>query len=500
MDSKLSARTLILLLSATALSAAAFYFGTDMFPPWWLMWLAAVPVLCVVTRVRWWEGALIALAARSIGGLSGWSYRAEEIKIPLWLNLASVLLPALEFTFAVLLFRSFAKRQRPWLAIVAFPSLSVALEYLNSLAFGTFGNTAYTQMDEVLVLQIGAMAGIWGISFVVQLLAPMIAAIAAPATPAHCRKHLTLAVVLIFAAVFGYGGWRTWATPPAQASVRVGLLASSAAQNIFPQGDQDALRLMHDYARQVPALAARGAKIIVLPEMSALVRESISGEIDTLFEQTARSTHTQILLGVLHAVDAPSIASPAVTYNEARLYSGSTTSPVVYRKHHLVPVLEQARPGTGISIVHEPLGKIGLAICRDMDYSDPARDYGEQGVGLLLVPAWDQYVDRWSHGHMALMRGVEYGYSIVRTAKLGFLTVSDDRGRVLAEATNAPAQTLTTLLATVPVRHDATLYARWGDWFAWLALASSGGLLLLLSWTARSASVAPALTTHSVTP
>ena len=477
MDSR--RKTVTVMLLVTALSAVAFYFASDMFPPWWTMWVAALPVLWAVARVSPWEAAAIALLARSIGGLSGWSYRGEVIKIPLWLNITWVLVPALAFTVAVLFFRAFIKRRQPWLALLAFPSLLVASEYLTSQISGTFGNTAYTQMDNILVLQIGALAGIWGISFVVQLLAPMIAAIAAPAIPTGTRRQLTITLVLIFAAVFGYGGWRTWATPAAPSSVRVGLLASDVSQNIFPSSDQDAMRLMQDYARQVPVLAAQGARIVVLPEMTAIVHDSISGDIDTLFEQTARNAHTQILLGVLH-VAGPS-GAPVAAFNEARLYSESAAvPPVVYRKRHLVPVLEgRTTPVNSFSTLSQPLGKIGLEICRDMDYSDPARQYGQAGVGLLLVPAWDMNIDRWWHGHMALMRGVENGYSIVRVAKQGFLTVSDDRGRVLAEATNTPDHSFTTLMATVPVRHDTTLYQSWGDWFAWLTLLSSAGLILL---------------------
>jgi apolipoprotein N-acyltransferase len=86
---------------------------------------------------------------------------------------------------------------------------------------------------------------------------------------------------------------------------------------------------------------------------------------------------------------------------------------------------------------------------------------------MLLVPAWDFDVDRLWHGHMAILRGVEDGFTIVRAAKQGFLTVSDDRGRVLAETRTTPQEPFTTLVAAVPVRHDPTLYQRWGDWFAW---------------------------------
>jgi apolipoprotein N-acyltransferase len=60
---------------------------------------------------------------------------------------------------------------------------------------------------------------------------------------------------------------------------------------------------------------------------------------------------------------------------------------------------------------------------------------------------------------------------VVRAAKQGVLTVSDDRGRVLAERDSASVP-FASLLTDAPVRHDDTLYLRWGDWFAWLAAAA----------------------------
>jgi apolipoprotein N-acyltransferase len=65
---------------------------------------------------------------------------------------------------------------------------------------------------------------------------------------------------------------------------------------------------------------------------------------------------------------------------------------------------------------------------------------------------------------------VEDGFSIVRTAKDGYLTVSDNRGRVVAE-TRSDAAPFATLLASVPSVHSATVYLLLGDWFGWLACA-----------------------------
>src|SRR5262249_2165347 len=134
MDSKLNRRILTLALIAIALSGAAFYLSTGLEPLWWPMWLAALPVLWVAPRLPWWAAALGALTARAIGGLSTWTYYLR-LHFPLWLRLEALLMPAIAFAIAVLLFRAFFRRGNPWLAIVSLPSFVVAYEYLTSLVF-----------------------------------------------------------------------------------------------------------------------------------------------------------------------------------------------------------------------------------------------------------------------------------------------------------------------------------------------------------------------------
>jgi apolipoprotein N-acyltransferase len=68
------------------------------------------------------------------------------------------------------------------------------------------------------------------------------------------------------------------------------------------------------------------------------------------------------------------------------------------------------------------------------------------------------------------MRGVEDGFSLVRSAHNGYLTVADNRGRILAE-TRSDSAPFATLLARVPAGHSPTVFLLLGDWFGWIALA-----------------------------
>jgi apolipoprotein N-acyltransferase len=457
---------------------------------WWPVWIAPLPILFLAPKMRVWEAFAAALAAHALAGLSFWNYLRYTVQFPLWLELVSILIPSACFAFALVLYQGFARKNRRWLAAISFPVVIVAAEYLFSLSQGTFINTGYTQLKNLPVLQLAAVAGLWGISFTVNLFPAGLAALAA--APAKSRLRFGTALAVYYACILTYGFARLYNAPPAHDSVVVGLVETHAGRNIFPPDAQTTMALLQEYASQVQPLAARGAQFVLFPEMSALVPDSHLPQVDALFQRTARAANVQILLGVIHVTDHAG-------YNEGRLYSATGAIETVYRKHYPVPTWEaRTTPGTGISVLACPrpnkqdrapsvldapqaAGNVGIEICRDMDFPELSRRYAEQQVGLMLVPAWDQGVgvDAYWHGHLALMRAVEDGFTMVRDAKVGLMTVSDDRGRILAEEPTRPDGTLVTMLVTVPVRHDSTLYQKWGDWFAWLDLAGLAALLAL---------------------
>ncbi len=222
-------------------------------------------------------------------------------------------------------------------------------------------------------------------------------------------------------------------------------------------------RLFRDYAAAAETLASRGAQVIVLPEKLGTMVGDRTTSTDAIFQSLADKTGVTIVVGLV------AVASP-VEYNRARVYTpGAPIS--LYNKQHMLPPMESMfTPGTTLTLLQKPSGTWGVAICKDMDFSAPSRLYGEAGAGLMLVPGWDFKIDRGWHGHIAIMRGVESSFSIAHAAKNGYLTVSDNRGRILAE-TRSDSAPFATLLAKAPVAHARTLYLLWGDWFAWLSLA-----------------------------
>ncbi len=482
-------RRATLILAALAVTAGAYFVSSGLHRLWWPVWLAPLPILWLAPRLRAWQAFAVAFAARSLAAaLDFWHYVRAVVQFPVWLTLVTILVPAVCFALAIVLYRAWLRKGSPWLAALAFPVTMVAGEYLFSLSQGTYLNTGYTQLGDLPILQLAALTGLWGISFSVNLLPAGLAAMIS--APAKSRLRLAAALAAFYACVLAYGVTRLHTTPQNSPSVLVGLVETHAGPNMFPHDAPTTVALMQDYASQVEPLAARGAQFVIFPEMSVLVPDTASAQVNQLFEQTARDAHVQVLLGVLHITGHRA-------YNEARLYSATGQIEAVYRKHHLVPTWEsRSTPGTGLSVLAEPAGKIGIEICRDMDFPELARRYAQQQVGLVLVPAWDMGIDldaAW-HGHLSIVRAVEGGFSMVRDAKNGLLTVSDDRGRILAEEPTRSDGALVTLLAAVPVRHDSTLYQRWGNWFVWLDLAALAALLVFcLADRRRVAHASPVL-------
>jgi len=463
----------IALLAVTA-TALLVWFGTGLFPMWPLMWFAPLPVLLFAGRHSWWATALVAGCAWLIGMLNMWRYLHLLLPAPF---LACVMVSfALVFVLAVLLYRALLGRGACWSAMLAFPATWVSFEYLLNLVsvHGTAGSLSYSQLNFLPFLQLASVTGPWGMSFLLLLFSSTLAvglhlwrSERKQAMRILCAGLGLIGLALIFGAV-------RLSLPLPGPRIRVGLIASDLAVNsdIADEGAETA-RLFHDYAVAAESLAAHGAQIIVLPEKLGVVAEQRVAATDALFQSMADKTGAKIVVGLVF-VNTP------FAYNQARVYTPHAAVES-YNKHHLLPPFEsQLKPGSTLTFLPETQNRTGVAICKDLDFTPLSRQYGEAGTGLILAPAWDFTVDRVSHGHIAIMRGVEDGFNIARAAKLGFLTVSDNRGRILAE-TRSNSAPFATLIADVPEAHDATIYLMLGDWFAWLTLATLAFTLVQLA-------------------
>jgi len=460
----------LLVIAAGLASAAFFYLGTGLHPIWWMLWLAPMPALAIAPRLRGGAAFLLGAIAWFLGEMNQWNYLRREVELPAQIVILFLVIPSVVFGFGVLFVRSFLQRGSLFLAALALPVYWVAYEYLIATMspHSTWGNLAYTQMNCLPVIQIASITGIWGISFIVFLFAGAAAALLSGAGKAGQRRVLAIAVSSIVCAALVFGKWRLQANPFGQ-SVAVTLIARDVPMSVYLGSEEQALELFRAYADELRRATPAGTQAVVLPEKIGRISENALAAVDTLFSSAATATRAAIVLGVVRR-------TPSGAFNSSRFYSADRRLEANYDKHHLIPKVEPEKPGHQRVLIDEPSERWGLQICKDMDFPKLSREYAVDGANLLLVPAWDFNVDRWLHSRMAVLRAVENGFAIARSARNGLLTLSDNHGRIIAEAATVPDR-FVSITGKVSVAREETFYTRIGDWFAWLCVAAFIALL-----------------------
>jgi len=452
-------------------SAIAFHFGTGLEPLWLLAWVAPFPVLAVACRSSSRRAAVVAFAASILGHFYLWTFLRGTLHVPPVVVATAIVAPAFAFMVTVLVFRALVRRGAPWAAAPSVPVMWVTFEFLvaRMSPHGTFGDLAYSQADVLPLVQLASLTGLWGVTFLVMAV-PAAAAVATcgSLTP-RSRRGIVLATALAVVGALAFGAWRL--TRPGEGdTITVGLAASDVAVRRFNTRDRrEALSAVEAFVGAIDDLAARGAHVVVLPEKLVGVTADYRADVERILADAAARNRV-VVIGGLNEISTPK-------RNVALVFGVDGTITGSYLKHHHIPGLEDGYSiGETELLVSRAGAPWGVAICKDLDFPALGRRYASLGVGLMLVPAWDFVVDAWYHERMAAVRAVESGFALARSARQGLLTLRDDRGRLLA-VTRSDAAPVATVTGMVKVRHDATVYARSGDWFAWLNVMATVAVL-----------------------
>ena len=449
-------------------SGAAYFLVRGATPVWAMAWVAPAPVLAFACAAPARAAAVAAFVAYALGGLASLPLLAAVVSVPV---LVVVLVgTSVAFAALVLVTRRVTIRRNRWDAVFVFPILWTACDHLASR--GGVAGIAYSQVDCPPAIQIAAWTGMAGVTFLVSL-APSALALAW-----HLRRNRGEAVrafaipLALCAAALGWGAWRL-AQPEIGAMVRVGLAATDETIRFFrTERADEALPVVAAYVRRIDALAARGAQVVVLPEKFVGVTPAYADAARDLLAVAARTHHVWVVAGLNR------IAGSAPR-NVALVLDPDGQVAMEYAKVHMVPGYEDGYvTGQAPATIRTAAGTWAVAICRDLMFTDVARANARAGAGLLLVPAWDFGADGRLAARIAAMRAVEDGVAVARPAQDGVVAVSDDRGRILAEAaTNGTPEAL--LVVDVPMGRGATLYSRVGDWFGWIATLAA---VILIVW------------------
>ncbi|MBU6445271.1 MAG: hypothetical protein KGR48_15300 [Alphaproteobacteria bacterium] len=456
-------KALRLPLLCTLFSAAGFYLATGLGGIWLLAWFAPAPVLWLAFgRTNPMVALYCAIAAAALGGLN--LLPAYGGVIPAETLAAAIALWALGFGASVMLGRFAGRALIPAAGPLGFAAAWTAMDYLASLGpNGAILSPAYALARVPVFIGSAAYLGPFVLTFLLGLVAGFVAL-------AYSRRHAIWLIPAAALAVADLAAGAIHLQAPQGPAERVVLLsADSIAQSGTADDAGLALGAVLAYAGEI-RMVAKGAGLVVLPERLAVLRPEWQGEAFALLKAASRFTGATIVAGF-----------------EAK--GGKTTRNIAWT----------VTPGGAaplVAVQGEP-GRAGadyaVAISHDLDFQDRLRlrMAAEQPL-LLAVLAWDFGADAGLQARKAILRGVESGVALARTARDGELTLADALGRVrVARQTEAQGFSIASAEVALAPAAGATLYDRIGDVFGWFAIAlslllTSGGIARLL-WRARPA-------------
>ena len=465
------------------------------------LWLVAGVVLLGLTHMRWGIGVLAWVAplpflvylrsstgigSRVLVGLGLFAgYTLAVLKIctaPVSPILAPVFaLPEAAMAMgAYLAWDSARKRGPTWLAPLVFAAASAVLEFAlhRFTPFGSWGAVAYTQIDNLPLLQVCSLVGMAGVSFVVCWGAAALESYWA--NPALGFRQLVVAAAVTAAAV-GFGTLRLGLAETGE-TVPVAAIGTDSTVGGFPYPSVEQMEVVNQglFARTATAASA-GAKLVEWTEAATLVERPNEAALLERLSAAAAFHHIEL------------VASYVVPNDESHTYENKYVwvrpDGAVdhhYLKHHPVPG-EPAVVGTGLPrIVETDAGRATGAICYDYDFPALPLAQARLGLDLAVVPSSDWRGIDPIHAQMASLRAIEGGFSLLRSTRFGLSAAFDPYGR--ARGWQSSFESTTRVMVTaLPKAGVRTLYTTIGDSFVLLC-----ALFVVAALTARMRLIRPA--------
>jgi apolipoprotein N-acyltransferase len=363
----------------------------------------------------------------------------------------------------------------PFRLTLVFPVCVTAVDYFSASGspFGTFGAAAYSQTGFTTLMQLAALTGLWGVTFILSWFASVVnyAWENGFQWAKVSRGVLIFSGVLVLVLGFGFG--RMVLADPAEKEVQIAgfSLPDEQLTSVFGQmrdGEDQAFRqsvtdLHIRQLEQMRAAARSGAQIVVLQEAAGM---GFRKEVEALLAEASVVAHEEGIYLVLPTMTIdPNGKEPA--HNVVHIIDPNGHVILEHYKYG-GNQFEGSVAGSGeLQTVETPYGTLSAVICWDADFPATIGQAGEQDVDLLFIPSNDWLEVRDIHAGMAIFRAVENGTPIFRQTGAGVSLVTDALGRVVNrvdvfEEDNTGAwggeQMVTTPLGSVE-----TLYPQIGD-------------------------------------
>jgi apolipoprotein N-acyltransferase len=452
-----------------------------------LSWIYPVFLMLFTRRCSVLKGALFGVPILVMGSVV--QYVAMDFPGPAAIGIVIGILAGVASYIPFLIDRLTFRRLTPALALFIYPLTAVTLAWLSALTNGSWGSIAYTQYDNLALLQITSITGIYGVNFLMGWFAAVVVTVCQEGFENTRRSVLIYATVLAAVLLFGQARLNFFA-PNTETVRTAALTADDDLFNLFSEDNfrESALANGEKLLKRSRRAAELGAKLVVWQEGSVPIHEEDEPQLIERARELAREKGIHLTISLMTV----SKGFPKVFgENKIILIKPDGELAWEYLKAKPVPIIEPSIPGDGrIHTTETDLGKLAGVICYDMDWPGLIRQAGKADVDIMLAPSNDWKPIRKLHTRMASFRAIENGFSLLRATGNGLSAGFDYQGRMLA-ASDSFENDQNLMIADLPKKGVTTIYARIGDVFAMMV---SLALIALLGLALRNRSRAPSTT------
>lgn len=360
-----------------------------------------------------------------------------------------------------------------------------------------WGLLGYSQYKNLAFIQISAVSGIYGLSFLLFLFqSSFVASLTRrKKTPFYPILALILAVHL--------GGWLTLQqeVPRNEETFRGAVIQG----NIQPETDfslqplQETTALFQRHLELSRQACTQGAQFVVWAELSVPLCFSCSYAFFPLFSQELKTFSREQKCTLLLGTNETAFTQGEPQYYNTTVNLTPDAELSFYYKMHLVPFGEytpykrifsfidnfthaigELTPGESY-VLHEFSGiRYGTPICYEVIFPDISRIFVREGARFLVTITNDGWYGRswapYQHFAMAVLRAAENRRFLLRSATTGISGIIDPYGRILSRTS---LDTTAVLTGDITPLSGRTLYVRFGNWLVWVSLTLSGVFLIL---------------------
>jgi apolipoprotein N-acyltransferase len=443
-------------------------------------WLAPALLIRFFRDQRRWPGTLPSIVLLAVASFiqmnGGWDLDA-------WMAYTFSALRPAAFLLALYADRALVRRLPRATATLVYPSVYLTADYAIALTpLGSGMSIAATQFGMPAVSQLASVTGIWGIGFLIGWTASVLNTLWDTRHELSRVRGLAVTAACVLTAVVALGAARAALARPSSPTVRVAGVTIEHPRDYWSWIDEATPReVVAGHAAELTGIenglfaqseraAAAGAKVIFWSEGNGVIPEEREAGFVRRASDFARG----------HGVYfAPAVVvlryGSTLSDNKVLMFAPDGSLAFTY-----VKTMSWYPTGSDgiLKTIQTPWGRIGSAICFDMDFPSFIHALGVAGADIVLVPAFDTERIRPYHTEVGLMRGIENGFSVVRMTNEGTSLAMDGSGRVLARQEFFETSDRL-MIADVPTRRLSTVYALLGEWPARAGFALA---LFLVVW------------------